>query len=134
MQEDYIETNENKKMVQKIKNFLTFNDFLYEENLSVQDNIKKLCVKKLCKVIGIKIECNYKNQFFNYFSDVTGEAICQLLNIPIRIADGKFKFVKYNGINFVEHVKELLKNDFLEDAYIDVFQFLEDNKHIFNIE
>lgn len=134
MQEDIIETKEEKIVIEKVKKFLNFDNFLYNEELSVQDNIKKLTVQKLCKVIGIKRECNYKNIFFNYFSDITGEAICQLLQLPISVADNRYKFVKYNGINFVEHVKSLLKNDFLEEAFVDVFQFLEQNKEIFDIK
>jgi len=119
--------------IQKVKNFLSLQNFLYNNNVSLVDNIKAMCVKKLCNVIGIKCECNYKNEFFNYFSSITGEAICQLLNIPITIAEDNFRLIKYNHINFVEHVKNLLNNEFLEDAYVDVFNFLDNNKHLFNI-
>ena len=52
----------------KIKKFLKLKNFLYDEQISLEDNIKKLCVKKLCEVVGIKCDCNYKNKFFNYFA------------------------------------------------------------------
>jgi hypothetical protein len=118
----------------KIKKFLKLKNFLYDDQISLEDNIKKLCVKKLCEVVGIKCDCNYKNKFFNYFASITGQALCELLNIPILIAEDNFRLFKYNGVNLVDKVKELLNNDFLEDAYIDVFQFLDKNKFIFDIQ
>lgn len=130
--DNIIELNNN-IAIQKIKVFLSLKDFSCNNNISLVENIKVMCVKKLCNVIGIKCECNYKNEFFNYFSSITGEAICQLLNIPIVVAEDNFRLFKYNHINFVEHVKNLLKNEFLEDAYVDVFNFLDNNKHLFNI-
>ena len=133
MEEKKVETNP-KIAFQKIKEFLKLNNFLFDEQISLEDNIKKICVKKLCNVVGIKCNCNYKNKFFNYFSSITGQAICELLNIPIVIAEDGFRLIRYNGINFVDKVKELLKNDFLEDAFIDVFQFLEENKFVFDIQ
>jgi len=116
------------KEFKKVKDFLNMQNFSVH-NISLKENIKEICVAKLCEVVGIKCEYNYKNEFFNYFSSVTGEAICQLLNIPIVIAEDNLRLFKYNHINLVEKVKELLNNEFLEDAYIDVFQFLDDNKH-----
>jgi len=119
---------------QKIKDFLEIQSFSYNETISLVDNIKKICVKKLCNVIGIKCEINYKNSFFNYFSTITGEAVCQLLNLPIVVAEDSYRLFKYNHINFIEYVKNLLKGECLEEAYIDVFQFLDSNKHLFNIK
>ena len=121
------------KELKKVKDFLNIQNFSVH-NISLKENIKEICVAKLCDVVGIKCAYNYKNEFFNYFSSVTGEAICQLLNIPIVIAEDNLRLFKYNHINLVEKVKEMLNNNFLEDAYIDVFQFLDNNKHFVGIE
>ena len=125
--------NIGKVYFQKVKEFLELDNFLFDNQISVSENIKNICCKKLCNVVGINCKCNYKNKFFDYFANITGEAVCQKLNIPITIADVKYRLVKYNGINFVDKVKELLNNDFLEASFVDIFQFLDEYKYLFGI-
>lgn len=129
MEENYKRQINKQDVIQKLKNFLGLPLFNADENLTTVDNIKKICVEKLCDVIGIKCKCNYKNQFFNYFSSVTGEAVCQLLNIPIVIAEDNYRLFKYNHINFVDYVKNLLDSDNMEESFADIFKFLDDNKN-----
>ena len=128
MEEYYKSKINESEVLQKVKSYLKLQNFSCSDNVCLQDNIKIMCVQKLCDVVGIKCKCNYKNKFFNYFSSITGEAVCQVLNIPISIASDNYRLFKYNHINLVEHVKQILIAEDLENAFVDIFQFLDDNK------
>jgi hypothetical protein len=87
-------------------------------------------VAKLCEVLGISCVVNYKNKMFEIFSSVMAEAVCQKLNIKKHIASDNIRLVKYNGINFVEKAKEFLDVEDIEEATLDIFNFVDENKSL----
>lgn len=94
------------------------------------DAIKQVCVAKLCKVVGIRSNYNYKSRFFDFFSGIVGQAVCDKLNLPVVVAPDKFRFIRYDGINFVKRATELLNNPDIEDAFIDLFNLIDDHKNL----
>ena len=117
------------QIIRKIEEFLNIkqsNNCL----LILRDQIKHLCIDKLCAVIGIKCKCNYESKFFSYFSSVVGQAVCQTLNIPIIIAEDKFRLIRYEHINFVERAVKILQENEIEEAFIELFEFLDKHKKI----
>ena len=55
------------------------------QSTTIQETIKEICVARLCKSIGIRCEYNYKSTFFEFFSQIIGEAVCDKLHIKLRI-------------------------------------------------
>ncbi|MCQ2556326.1 MAG: hypothetical protein MJ149_03240 [Clostridia bacterium] len=94
------------------------------------DAIKQVCVAKLCKVVGIRSKYNYKSRFFDFFSGIMGQAICDKFNLNVVVAPDKFRFIRYDGINFVKRSVEFLNNPDVEDAFIDVFNLVDDHKNL----
>lgn len=115
--------------IEKFKNFLEMEKYhfsLEDEN----EKIKEMCVAKLCEVLGIEFAYNYKNQMFQIFSSVLAEAICQKLKIKKQIAEDRIRLFKYNGINFVERAKYLLDTEDVDEAILDIFNLVDNNKHL----
>ena len=86
--------------------------------------VKEISVAKLCEVIGIRCKYNYESSFFNFFANVTGQAICEILQIPITIADAKYRLVRYNRVNLVEQTIKLLQEFELEECFIEIFNLI----------
>ncbi|MBO5954572.1 MAG: hypothetical protein J6Q13_01230 [Clostridia bacterium] len=97
---------------------------------SVEENIKELCVARLCKAIGINCSYNYKNDFFSFFSNIMGEALCEKLNFKIHVAGAEFRYVKYDHVNLVEEIKFYLDTKCVEEAFIDAFNFVDKFKYL----
>lgn len=116
------EENENEKeqIVNRVCAFLRLDNSLVD-SLSVKDAIKKLCVIRVCKAIGMMGKCNSKSSFFDFFSSVMGEALCEKLSIKIRIAPDELRLIKYNHINLVGEAKSYLDNETVEEAFLDAF-------------
>lgn len=115
--------------INKIKTFLEMEE--YNCSLTeVEEQIKEICVAKLCEVLGIGCAYNYKNQMFQIFSSVMAEALCQKLKIQKHIASDNLRLIKYNGINFIEKAKQFLDNTDIEEAVLDIFNFVDENKKL----
>ncbi len=124
---DTIELKGKEQIILKVSEFLKI-DLPKLESTTIEDNIKELCVAKLCATLGIKCKYNYKNEFFSIYSSIIGEAVSQILDLKLDIAPGKLKYIRYNGINFISHALELLKMEDLDEAFIDVFNLVDDHK------
>lgn len=96
----------------------------------LKDTIKELCVNRLCKVIGVTGVYNYKSHFFEFFSNVMGEAVCEKLSINTHIAGDEIRFVKYEHINLVNKTRYFLENESMEDAFLDVFKMIDKYKYL----
>ena len=97
---------------------------------NVEENIKELCVARLCKAIGINCSYNYKNDFFSFFSNIMGEALCEKLEFKIHIAGAEFRFVRYDHVNLVEEIKFILDTRSVDEAFIDAFNFADKFKYL----
>ena len=113
----------------KVKNYLELENCKISSMEEVEQ-IKEMCVAKLCEVLGIDFVYNYKNKMFQIFSSVMAEAICQKLNIHKHIAPDDLRLIKYNGINFVEKAKSFIDAEDIEEATLDIFNFVDKNKNL----
>ncbi len=116
-------TNED-EMVLKLNHF--FNTACIENCNELKNQVKQLCVDELSKKLGLKIKINHRKKFYNIYSSIMGQAVCSHLNLPLDIAPSEFKFVKYDGINFISHAEHLLKNS--PSAFLDLYNLLETKK------
>lgn len=97
---------------------------------SIEDEIKDLCSAKLCDVIGIRCAYNPKNDFFNFFSTIMGEAVCIKLHLNMNIAPNALRLVRYDGINFVNSTYQLLNSEDVDEAFIDAYNLVDRYKHL----
>ncbi len=96
---------------------------------SLKESIKKVCVARLCKAIGVS-KYNYKSDYFNFFSSIMGEALCEKLAIKTHIACDELRLVRYNNINLVSELKHYLDNETVEEAFLDAFDLIEQYKFL----
>lgn len=96
--------------------------------------IKELCVAKLCLAIGLTGSYNYKSDFFTFFSEIMGEALCEKLSINLRVARDEIRLVKYEGVNLVEQAKKFLNNDLIEESVLDIFELADKFKYVVKIK
>ena len=115
--------------VKEIKQFLELNDFSFISKEETEQ-AKEMCVAKLCEVLGIEYAYNYKGVMFQIFSSVMAEAIYQKLKINKQIASDSLRLIKYNGINFIEKAKMFLESKDIEEATLDIFNFVDENKKL----
>lgn len=124
------EVNQQREMaLNKVFSYLKIDNF----NVSSEDAceaIKELCVARLCKSMGIRCKYNYKNDFFEFFSSVTAEAVCRHLNLKYNIVDEFFKFYRFEHINLLEEVENLIKNEDVDEAFIDIFLLMDQFKYL----
>ena len=120
------------KILKKVMHFIDF-DMTDFNGDNIIDNIKELCVKKLCSVVGIKCGCNFRNPYFNFFGCVMGQAICNKLSIRLTIAPAGLRLIKYDGINFVSRAEQYLENPDIDESFIDVFDLTDDHKNIIDM-
>ncbi len=99
-------------------------------NESTKEIIKKLCVARLCKAVGITGKYNYKSDFFEFFSCIMGEALCEKLSIRMHIACDEIRLVKYEHINLVGKIKEYLETETVEEAFLDAFELVDKFKYL----
>ncbi|MBR2970057.1 MAG: hypothetical protein IKC49_03280 [Clostridia bacterium] len=89
----------------------------------IHENIKEICVAKLCKTMGLKCPYNFRNGFFDNYSIITGEAVCEKLRINTHIASDNIRLIRYDSINFVRYVSDLFETEDIDEAIIDAFNF-----------
>lgn len=97
---------------------------------SIVDAIKEVCVLRLCQAIGLTGLINHKSDFFDFFSSMMGEAICEKLDIKLQIACDQLRLVKYEHINLVQECKRYLDGETVEEAFLDAFELAEKFKSI----
>ncbi len=93
---------------------------------------RELCLIKLFYAIGVGNKYNGKNRFFGFVSLVLGQAVSDVLNLGITIAPDYLRLIKYDGINFVNQIKQFLQTEDLENAMIDAFDLCDDNVQTIN--
>ena len=119
----------NEQIVDKVCLFLK----LKHKNLTsstIEEQIKELCVAKLCGLVGISGSYNYKSKFFEFFSSIVAQAVCEVLTIKLTIASGELRLFKYDGINLVEEVKYLLNTKYIDEAFLDAFDLVDKFKFL----
>ena len=120
---------DNNKLAKDVCDYLNINTQSSSiEN--IEEFIKEMTVKKLCEVVGLTGKYNHQSSFFNFFSKIMGEAVCEILNIKIRIAGDSLRLIKYGGINLVEQTISFLKNENLEEAFLDTFEMVDKFKFL----
>lgn len=125
---DIINTR-NKNIIEQVRNYLKLNEYNLKSN-SVEETLKELSVARLCKSIGIRCEYNYKSEFFEFFSSITAEAICQKFGYSMHVASDDIRLIKYDRVNLVEEVKKCLNNEDVDEAFINAFNFVDNHKHL----
>lgn len=115
--------------LQQIKQYLNLKDYKIL-SITIKEKVKEMCVAKLCYVLGISRICNYKNGFFEFFSCVVGEAVCEHLGIRTHVAEECVRFVRYEGVNFVSKCKQFLIMEEIDEAVLDCFNFLDKHKNL----
>ena len=96
-----------------------------------EEKIKEICVARLCKDIGIRCAYNYKNDFFDFFASIIGEAIVNKLKINLTIDKFNLKYVKFKNVNLINTAQQLLdKNSKIGDAFIAVYDFTNEYKDV----
>ena len=117
------------RAIKMVADFFKITDYKINDESPVEQ-IKRLCVLRLMKAVGVNSKYNCKSEFFEFFGFIMGEAVCEHLNIKIRIAPDNMRLVKYENINFVVAFKEFLNNDILEEAFLDAFELADKYKHL----
>ena len=109
-------------------------DFLHVEcnfkSSTLEENIKELCVARICKSIGIRCEYNYKSTLFEFCSCITGQAVADILGIKIDIVPPKIKCCRYDGINIYQEVKKFIETEEVDEAFCDAFKLLDKYKYL----
>ena len=88
----------------------------------IEEQIKELCIKKLCESIGIKCVYNARNIFFNFFASIAGEAVVIKLHINIKVDKNNLKCFKFNDINLIYYAMFLLDSEYVSEAIIDIYE------------
>ena len=70
------------EIMKRVCDFLNVNQSNYQGE-DLIENIKEVCVARLCKTIGLTGKYNYKSKFFEFFSCVMGEAVCEKLSAKV---------------------------------------------------
>lgn len=100
---------------------------------TLEEIVKQICVIRLCKAIGLSGISNIKSEFFDFYSCIMGEAVCEKLQIKLRIASDELRLVKYNHINLVDKVKSYLNNELVEEAVLDAFELADKYKYVIEL-
>ncbi len=95
-----------------------------------KDNIKQICFKKVCEVIGIRCTCNYKNPFMNFFSEIAGEAVATTFGLKFHVASDELRFFTYDHVNLVDSGYNLLQQADKDEAFLDIFKLVDQFKYI----
>lgn len=124
-----IEKQNDDKVIEKVSEFLQVKIGTFSSD-KLEEKVKELCVKKLCSAIGVRCDYNYKSDFFNFFAMISGEAVCQILNINLRVADDNLRFVRYEKVNIIDEAKKAFRNENVEEAIIDTFNIADHFKYV----
>ena len=120
-------------IIKRLCKFLNFDLSIFKED-GLKEEIKELCVAKLCHIVGLTGKYNYKSNFFEFFSSIMGEALCEKLEIKMHIASDALRLFKYEGINLVKETKKYLDEECVEEAFLDAFNLLDRFKDLIEIK
>ena len=120
--------NATEQIITKICKFFKIEKPL-TSSCSVVDKIKEICVMRLCKAIGLA-SYNYKSAFFNFFSSIMGQAVCDTLLIKIQVASDDLRLIKHDHINLVNEVSSYLNTETVEEAFLDAFELADRFKYL----
>ncbi len=119
-----IETNDS-EMVYKLNHF--FNS-TKEQTCDVKNFVKQQCTTKLFSALGINCKVNTNTHFLNFYSSVMGQAVISVLGLKLEIAPCNVKFVRYDGINFVNQATDYLLNS--QSAFLDLYNLMDSKKEL----
>ena len=92
--------------------------------------VKELCVARLCEALGVGCAYNFKNEFFNFFSCIMGEAVSTRLGHNLGIDEYNLKFIKVENINLINSAHKMLENPNLDEAFIEVYNLALRFRHL----
>ena len=126
-----VEENEKgqEQIIDKVCTFLKL-EKSFIDGFEIKEAIKRLCIIRLCKAIGMMGKSNSKSPFFEFFANIMGEAICEKLEIKQHIAPDELRLIKYNRINLIGEAKSYLDNETVEEAFLDTFFLVDKFKDI----
>ena len=132
MNNENMDEKEKGQIIKKICNFFKM-EVPNLDNQSIEEMVKRICIIRLCKAIGLSGVKDIRSDFFDFYSCVMGEAVCNKLNIKLKIASDELRFVKYNQINLIEKTESYLENEMIEEAIIDTFELVDEFKEVINL-
>lgn len=121
--------DKNIEVLERVCDFIDF-EIPYLHEIELNGSIKEICVAKLCNVIGITGAYNYKSDFLNFFSDIVAEAVVETLGYKFHIADEQLRFFSFDHVNLVSKARGFLENNDKDEAFIDVFNMVDDFKYL----
>ena len=110
-------------------------DFLNYERTKIlsttlKEKVKESCVGRLCQALGITCAYNFKNEFFNFFSCIVGEAVSNILGYNLEIDEYKLKYIKVENTNLIHSARQMIENSNLDQGLIDVYNLAKRHKHL----
>lgn len=118
-----------KNILEQVENLLGSEKQTYKDDLLI-DNIKEACVDRLCVAVGVNCDYNYKSDFFNFYAEIFGQAVLDVLGINMIIASDVVRLFKHNHINLVEQVKKNIEEKLMEEAVLDSFDLIDKYKFL----
>ena len=125
------EQNINKEIetMEKLGGFLNFMPTFFKSE-TLTERVKEVCVAKLCDKIGIRCEYNYKNQFFNFFSSIMGQAISEKLNLNLCLDEYNLRFIRFENVNLIKTAGTFLNEEEIDEAFIHVYELADKYKWV----
>ena len=129
MNNESVEEMEKWKVIKKLCDFFKM-EIPNLDNQPIEEMVKRICIIRLCKAIGLAGVKNIKSDFFDFYSCIMGEAVCKKLQIKLHVASDELRFIKYNQINLIDKATQYLEQEFLEEAIIDTFELADEFKDV----
>ena len=104
-------------------------------SLNLEDRVCEIVAHKVMHILGIKCKYNYKNELIHFFASIIGDVVLDRLGFRFSVAK-KFRYVKYNGLNFEREISDIFfSSNSIDLAIIRSINFLEENKkHVADIK
>ncbi|MBE5741626.1 MAG: hypothetical protein E7351_03785 [Clostridiales bacterium] len=117
-------------VLERVYEFLKLKPPILFSSTTLEGCIKECCSTKLCRLVGLRCNCNIHNDFFEVFSRLVGEVVCDRLHLNLHLAGENLRFVKYEHLNFVKAVSLLMQNECVDDAILDTFNLLDSHRNL----
>ncbi len=96
---------------------------------TIKDRVREIVVTKLCTLIDISCDVNFKNNTFYFYSMFVGELLVKRLGYnSLGIAPSGLRFLSCNGKNLYTEVDNFFNNSAIDDAIKNSFFFLDEFK------
>ncbi len=115
--------------VEIISNFLKIAPSLGPEK-SFKEQIKEMCVKKLCIIVGISGKCPCKSLFFDFFFSIMGEALCNKFHINESIACDELRLIRFENVNLIREFETYLNEKEVDDAFLEGFRLADKFRYV----